>query len=214
MRAFLHNIPALRSIAVLAVVFAGAVHTHAQDPPARKTPILLYGFLDASFIAADVEGGVKNGPRLGLVLTHNPTGWGIGFASQFMLFRGAGPTLRGDGWFGPWSHEPKDRVTFQSIMATKEFHTSSPLFRPGLEAGISFVNYRRRVLENNPTFPLLEQYVSKTERTIGLDVRAKILLALSTGFGVEVAVQSNFNDLRPYSSFAIGMVAGLVRARR
>lgn len=214
MRASLHNTLGTGLATILAIVLTGTLHAQTQETPDKKTPILLYGFLDASIISADIEGGIKNGPRSGIIVTHNPTGWGIGFARQAMRFRGTGPTIRGDGWFGPWSREPKDEVTFRSLMATKEFHTSSPVFRPGIEAGVSFVSYKREVLEADTFLILTNRYVPHTEKTVGLDLRAKILLALAPGFGVEAAVQANFNDLQPYSSFAIGIAAGLVRSKR
>ncbi|MBK6829615.1 MAG: hypothetical protein IPG92_02220 [Flavobacteriales bacterium] len=179
-----------------------------------QTPVLFHGFLDASIISTDVEGNISNGPRTGLELTHNPTGWGIGYAHQAMKYRGTGPTLRGDGWFGPWSQDPEDRVVFNSLMVTKEFHVNTPAFRPGLEAGISFINYKREVLEPYETLTQLEHYIAHTEKAIGVDLRAKILIAFTPHFGVEAAVQANFNELRPYTSFAIGMAVGLVRPPR
>ncbi len=200
------------ALLLYATAFLCALPMHAQER--ARTPILFYGYLDAAIVSADVEGSIGNGPRSGLVLTHNPTGWGLGHAHQAMHFLGSGPTLRGDGWFGPWSDEPEDRVVFNSFMITKEFHLSTPVFRPGIEAGISFVNYKRDVLEPDEILTLLEHYVVHTEKAIGLDVRAKALLAFTPHFGMEVAVQANFNELRPYSSFAIGMAVGLVRQPR
>ena len=203
-----------RATALLLLVAALQNATPLFAQKSNRTPILFYGYLDAVIVSADVEGSIGNGPRSGLVLMHNRTGLGLGYAHRAMHFLGTGPTLRGDGWFGPWSDEPEDRVVFNSLMITKEFHLSTPVFRPGIEAGISFVNYERDVLESYEFLSLLEHYVSHTEKAIGLDVRAKALLAFTPHFGMEVAVQANFNELRPYSSFAIGMAVGLVRQPR
>lgn len=197
---------AVRS-AYAAIALIAGLPGRSQERSANGVPFRLYGFLDASIISADVDEGVRNGPLAGIVLTHNPTGWGACFARQAMRFAGTGPTIRREGWFGSWSIEPEDHVTFHSLMATKEFRTSSPLFRPDLQAGVCF----RDVLVHDPVLALPQGYEPHTEKTIGLYARAKALLALSPDLGLEAYVQASFNELRPYSSFGVGLAAGLVR---
>jgi hypothetical protein len=147
------------------------------------------------------------------VLTHNPTGWGLAYTGHHLTLQGDGPTLHGDGWLGSWFHEPQDKISFRSVLAVKEFHLATPYFRPCVEAGVTFVDYGKDVLGYDPFFTSTQTYHVEHEHTVGVDIRLKALLAMSSRFGIELAVHSNFNRLFPYTSFDVGFALGCVRPK-
>lgn len=184
----------------------------AQETAPKPPNLLLHGYFDASAVPK-VHEEMKNSGRCGITATHG-SGWGIGYARQRLSWRGDGPPQRYFMWLSGPSWEPKKVMTLHSLMAIKEFHLrSTELFRPCLEAGISFIrlDHDELTVVEYPTGETFNQYNTETTRVLGLDARLRTFLPLSRAFAFEVALHANFNEVESYASFEFGCAVGLVR---
>jgi hypothetical protein len=185
----------------------------AQEAKPKTTPVLLHVFTGLSMVHPELEGS-KNSGRSGMVVTHYRSGWGIGYARQRLEWRGDGASYRQTGWLGSYTIEPDNAMTARSIMAIKEFHLrSTDLFRPCLEAGVSFIEFNKDELVETVYSPeyTSRKYVPATSHIIGFDARFRAFLPISRVFAFEAALHANFNEVRSYASIEFGFALGMVR---
>lgn len=197
-------------------VFCLPFATVAQEAKPKTTPVLLHVFTDLSVVFPTLE-AMKNSGRSGVIVTHYRSGWGIGYARQRLDWRGEGASYRQTGWLGTYTIEPEDNMTAKSLLVIKEFHLrSTELFRPCLEAGISFIDYSHDELVETVYAPdfTFKQYVPSTSHVIGFDARVRAFLPISRAFAFEAAVHTNINEVHSYSSFEFGFALGMVRPPR
>ncbi|HRH38692.1 MAG TPA: hypothetical protein PK760_10120 [Flavobacteriales bacterium] len=188
----------------------------AQDRPPKTTPILFHGSLDLSAVLVELP-ELRHFGRSSLVMTHYRSGWGIAYAGQDLRWRGEGATYRGTGFFGNYEISPKNEMTLRNLMVIKEFHlASTELFRPCLEAGISFIEFHQDQLVTTVYSPDYtdHRYVSHLSHELGFDTRIRAFLPISRAFAFEVALHANFNPVQSYASFEFGFALGMVRPPR
>ncbi|MCC6413609.1 MAG: hypothetical protein IT270_18275 [Saprospiraceae bacterium] len=116
------------------------------------------------------------------------------------------------GDYSGWTNAPViDNVYFLALRAVKEFKTSSPFMRYGIEAGPSYV--RAYIADNfTPQASLPNYGYERTEYiTAGLSLRAKAVFPLLPFAGLEVAVTSNLNIRRSYVGVEAVLNLGKVR---
>lgn len=210
------SIPSVPMTFLLSAIIAGTtcLSLHAQQAAPRTTPVLFHGFADLSAVLQSQEDG-RNSGRVGIVITHFRSGWGIGYARQRSSWRGEGPSIHMiGGWFGNGTIEPQNAMNVRSMMVIKEFHlANTEYFRPCLEAGLSFIEFQRDELVVTGSYPQYSSstYVPTVSHVHGLDLRIRAFFPISRVFAFETAFHSNINEVRSYTSFELGIAFGMVR---
>lgn len=204
------------------VLFVGALRLacipiSAQLQLDQQPRMLAYASIDLS-VVSPTRVAMKTGPRVGLIISRSPSGWGMGYAYQRLAWRGEGTPASEPYNILVYTHsKPQDRLSVHSFMVAKEFNLrSSPIVRPCAEAGISFVRHEQGALVTTESLFGSSDYfqAGTSTNTIGLDLRLKALFAVSRALGFELAGHTNINADHSYSSFEFGIALGLVRPPR
>jgi hypothetical protein len=122
---------------------------------------------------------------------------------------------------------PKDYVNILSFNVVKEFIIPQKSMRLGLEAGPSWVNYRKAEFEANPNYNSDSDpdvnWVYKIgtkykyykdhhgSNTIGVSLKAKIVILKRSSSGVELSVFGNINNLKSVAGLDFALIFGKVK---
>lgn len=183
----------------------------------QQPRMLAYASIDLSVVSPSLV-AMKTGPRIGLVVSRSPSGWGGGYAYQRLAWRGEGvPTSEPYNLWYYTHSKPQDRLSVHSFLVSKAFNLhSSSVVRPFAEAGISFVRYEQGALVISEFLFGSDEYFEAhaTSNSVGSDLRLGALFAVSRALGFAVAAHTNINAYHSYSSFEFGIALGLVRPTR
>lgn len=191
---------AARSILLVAMTQApAAAQMIGNEAPAA----LVYATFDGAIAIPGTE-DLSNGPRIGVVLTAYPSGWGLAYAHQRLTLEPLDPT-----------QDLVDEVQYRSILLVKEFQLRTPFMRPCVEAGASLVKYEHDVTRTNTALmgSSTTYSSSSTEHVAGVDLRLRMLFSLSSRLGLQVALHSSINVLHTYHSIDVGIAFGCVRPK-
>ena len=113
--------------------------------------------------------------------------------------------------------KPKDYLMAYSLAITKEFITSSPSAKLGLEAGFSIIDYKKARFERQSSGGFFSaanyKIEKKSEISFGLHLRAKAEVMFNGGVGMELAVISNINKFQSYVGVEIAFNLGMLRRK-
>lgn len=111
---------------------------------------------------------------------------------------------------------PTDDLVTVSMKLMREFPTRSKSLRFGVEAGPAFGIFREAYFIRNPNMGWFgsSYYTRYSESgSIGLEMRAKLALPLTTVAGLEAAIVSAINAQQPYLGIEFMLTTGKVRER-
>lgn len=115
---------------------------------------------------------------------------------------------------------PRDKLLTLSLLFVKEFSTSNPKIRTGIEAGISLIQYSEaRYTPYDPGWGVLfgatQNYnVHYSDySSAGISLRGKVEFPLAPWTGFEIALSGNINRYRSYVGIEVYWMIGRVRDR-
>ncbi len=115
------------------------------------------------------------------------------------------------------ARKPKDYLMAYSLAIIKEFTSSSPFARFGLEAGFSIIDYQKARFERQSSGGFFSaanyKIEKKSEISVGLHLRAKAELKLGRRTGIEFATIANINQFQSYFGGEIAFNFGMLRRK-
>ena len=177
----------------------------AQSGGTATPGVLVYGTFEDALSIPGMD-ALDDGPRIGVVMTAYPSGWGLAYAHQRLTLEPMDPPAQ----------DLVDEVHYRSILLVKEFHLRTPYLRPCVEVGASLVKCEYQVAQWTPSLVYGMRGSnpdSRVEHAVGVDIRLRALLSLSSRIGLQVALHSNINALHSYHSIDIGIAFGCVRPK-
>jgi len=191
-----------------------------KESAEKYKPIVLISYVEG------LTGIYFRGMMMGMgysLIRNNYIGGNINFKAN--IFKsGDVPTDYNDDGYRVFS--PKDYVNILSFNLVKEYILPHKSMRLGFEAGPSWINYSKAIIEPNPNYdPNPDPDVNwiyrigtkhkynkshTSDNTIGLSLKVKTVFPITSFTGMELAIFGNINNLKSVAGFDIVVMFGKI----